>query len=347
MQFQFSNNLLRFWPITLAFLVIWLSACNNPTQQTEERQEATIDSIALFTKRIMKDSSNASLFASRSKIYLKNGNLDPALRDMNRALTLSPDKPGLYLTLSDIYLVLGQTENSLASLKKAIRLNPELVAPYLKLAEVYLMVNDPKSANSAVDQAIEIDRNNSESFYIKGISLLQAGDTTNARLNLLISTRLDTINFMSYMQLAAVAVAQKDTLSATYLKEALSCQPHDERALFFLGMVEQEQGQYESALENFKQVTEWYPLNKRAFYHAGYLCLVELSDYASAQKYFQEAVDLDSKYVEAVYNLGRTYEAMEDYNNARKYYRTSLELLPNYPLAIQGLNRLDDNGLGL
>jgi tetratricopeptide (TPR) repeat protein len=332
---------------TELFALILFSGCDTTIRQNEPTEKNGTDSIALLTRQIMEDSSHADLFADRARAYLKNGNIDPALRDLNQAITLQPENPSFYLILSDIYLVLGKTDNSLTSLKKAIKLDPEEVSPYLKLAEVYLILNNPEGANSAADQAIRIDRNHAESFYIKGISLLQAGDTANSILNLQISVRLDSVNFMSFMQLAAISIARGDTLSVQYLKQALRLRPQDERALFFLGMMYQEQGKFKEALENFRLVTQYYPKNKRAFYYAGYICLVELTDFQAALQEFQHAVDLDSTYVEAVYNLGRTHEALEEYQSARKCYRQSLELLPNYPLAVQGLNRLDDNGQGL
>jgi len=344
----FRKLMSTYIPVLAATITLWaMSACSSHNNNGQSLQNTEADSVAYYTRAIMQDSSNAHNFAERARLFLANGNLDPALRDLNQALLLHPDQPEFYLTLSDVYLVLGQTDNSLAALKKATKLDPNLVPAYLRLAEVYLLIDRPDAAIGAADQAILLDDENAESYYMKGISLLQEGDTNNAILNLQISTRLDEVNFMSYMQMASIAVARGDTMSVWYLKEALKDQPQDERALFFLGMILQEQHHNEEALSYFKQVMEYYPKNKRAFYHAGYLSLVELGNPLDAKTYFSQAVYLDSTYVEAVYNLGRTYEALEEYGYARKYYRQSLKLLPNYPLAVQGMNRLDDQGLGL
>ncbi len=338
---------LRFQVVVLTVIVLWLAACSSQSSEQQSSQAAGVDSVAYYTQAIMSDSSDAQLFAARARLFLANGNLDPALRDLNKALLIQPNEPAFYLTLSDVYLVLGQTENSLSALKKATKLDPNLVAAYLKLAEIYLVVDRPDAAIGAADQAILLDAENAESYYMKGISLLMAGDTNSALLNLQISTRIEKINFMSYMQMASVAVARGDTMAVTYLKEALKDQPKSERALFFLGMLLQERHKYEEALGYFRQVMEFYPNNKRAFYHAGYLSLVELANPEDAKEFFSQAVTLDSTYVEAVYNLGRTYEELQEFKNARKYYKESLRLLPNYPLAVQGMNRLDDQGLGL
>jgi len=338
---------MRFQMVAWTVLLVGMAACSSRNNEPHAHQDAVIDSVAYYTRAIMEDSTNAQNFAQRARLFLANGNLDPALRDLNQALMIQPDQPKYYLALSDVYLVLGQTDNSLAALKKATGLDPNLVPAYLKLAEVYLLIDRPDAAMGAARQALFLDDQNAEAYYMQGISLLQSGDTNNAIVNLQISTRLDEMNFMSYMQLASIAVARGDTMSAMYLREALKDQPQDERALFFLGMILQEQHHNEEALSYFKQVMEYYPKNKRAFYHAGYLSLVELGNPQDAKTFFSQAVDLDSTYVEAVYNLGRTCEELKEYGKARQYYKQSLKLLPNYPLAVQGMNRLDDQGLGL
>lgn len=328
----------------------WFILLLGCTPSSESRQTAAIsgaDSISLLTEEISQDSINAQRFILRAKLYLRNGNIDPALRDLNHALILEPQNPNLYLLLSDVYLILGQTENSLTSLRRAVSLNPDRVDSYLKTAEVYMLIGNAKAANEAVDRAISIDRDNAESHYLKGIALLMEGDTARAKVSLQISTKLRESNFMSYIQLASIAVAQNDTLAEYYLQQALLDQPQDERALFFMAMINQEKGDFDEAIRYFDQVIELYSLNKRAYYHAGYICLAEIADYSKAEGYFKSAIELDSTYVEAVYNLGRTYEALSDFKKARELYKTSLQLLPNYPLAVQGMNRLDDQGLGL
>ncbi|HDO27438.1 MAG TPA: tetratricopeptide repeat protein, partial [Bacteroidetes bacterium] len=67
----------------------------------------------------------------------------------------------------------------------------------------------------------------------------------------------------------------------------------------------------------------------------------EKQEFENAIDAFQQAIAIDPSYVEAVYNLGRTYEAMGQYDKAREQYKLALKLKSNYPLAIDGMNRLD------
>ena len=329
----------------IAFFVIigalfW--GCNDVSQRENKTITPEADSITILTNLLLTDSLNAGLLEDRAELYLQKGNIDHALRDLQAALELTPDNPDLFILLSDIYFVLGQTDNSIASLKKSIRLEPRNTIPYLKLSEIYLKLDDARTAIQYADEAINLNRQNPEPYYIKAIGLIEKKDTSAAIINLKISANLDSNNYMANMQLGVIYTKANDTISKIYFNNALRARPDDERALYYLGMYYQEQSEFTKAIEKFSRMTELYQGNKRAYYNMGYIYLVELEDFENAKLMFQEAVLINPRFVEAIYNLGRTMEAMGDYNEAREQYKISLELLPNYPLAVQGMNRLDD-----
>lgn len=330
------------FPVLLLLVVVILFGCNNTTQKKHIPVEGNADSISVITNLLLEDSLNPHLFAVRSEIYLQKGNIDPALRDLQSALKLTPDDPKLFLLLADIYFVLGQTDNGIASLKKSMRLNPDSETPYLKLSETYLLLDEPVTAIRYADEAININRQNPEAYYVKAMGLMENSDTSAAIINLGISANLDSNNYMANIQLGSIYTAANDTLSRTYFYRALKIKPDDERALYYLGMYYQEHNEFEKAIEKFNRLAGLYPGNHRTYYNMGYIYLVEMENYDTAKIMFQEAISINPRFVEAVYNLGRTMEAMGDYNGAREQYKKSLELLPNYPLAVQGMNRLDD-----
>jgi len=331
------NKLILIFFITTIFV-----SCTNSVQNKTTELNNDTDSITIITELLIQDSLNPILLADRAKLYLQKGKIDPALRDLQTALKLTPNNPQLFLLLSDIYFVLGQSDNSIASLKKAIKLNPNSVIPYIKLSETYLLLNEPSTAIQYADEAINKNRQNAEPYYIKAMALLENKDTTNAILNLNMSANRDTSNYMTFMQLGAIYTVLGDSLSKTNFKKALSIIPNDERALYFLGMYYQEHGEFTKAIEKYSKIADLYHDNKRVYYNMGYIYLVEFEDFENAKTMFQEAILISPLYVEAVYNLGRTHEALKEYNEARIQYKKALEILPNYPLAVQGMNRLDD-----
>lgn len=327
----------------LFITTIVLFGCNNrSTKKTNSSETIQTDSVAYYTQMIEEDSVNISYLTARANLYLQRGNLDPALRDIQKALSINSRNAELFTLLSDVYLVLGQTENCIASLKKAIAIEPDNEVPFLKLAEVYLLLGDSKTAVNYVDEAISRNRKNAESYYLKGMVLMDNRDTSNAITNFKISANIDSSNYMTYMQLGAIYNSRNDTNSKIYFEKALKIVPNDERALYYLAMYYQEQKDFDRALELYELITANYPNNKRAYYNSGYIYLVEFEDFENAIIMFESAVNISEGYVEAVYNWGRTLEAMGNYDQARIKYREALEILPNYPLAVQSLNRLDD-----
>jgi tetratricopeptide (TPR) repeat protein len=328
--------------LAVLVVVVVFVGCSNNTNNKSVVNKGKVDSIQYYTNQIMKDSSNATLFALRAKNYLEKGKIDLSLRDIQHALELNPENEELFILLSDIYMVLGQSDNAILSLKKAIKLNASSTIPFLKLSEIYILLEQPSIALGYTNEALSINRYDAEAYYLKGVALLANKDTLGALNNFRVSSSYDSTKYMTFMQIGAIYASLNDTNSRSYYLKALDLKPDDERALFFLGLNYQEAAEFDKALDMYSKLISKYPDNKRSHYNMGYIYLVEYQDYDNAKDMFQKAIDISPGYVEAVFNLGRTYEATNDYEKAREYYRQALEILPNYPLAVQSLNRLDD-----
>ncbi len=333
-----------FISISIWMMLVGCDENQQSKKQANETEYKTIetDSVEILTQFIKKDSTDYSLFLHRAVLFVNEGKVDPALRDLMQALELNPNDPQIYLLLSDIYFLLEKPHNSIEALQKALKIDPENEIAFLKLAEIYLLKAEYRRAQQYAESVIRLNSENAEAYYLKGISRLEIGDTTDALNMLKISARLDTLNYMTLMQIAGIHGAKNDTNAEVYYIKALEIRPKDERTLYLLGMYYQNHNKFEQALNTYKTLSDNYPQHVSAYYNSGYIYLVELEDYESAVQFFEQAIEIDGAFVQAVYNLGRTYEAMGLYNKARFQYKKSLELLPNYPLAVQGLNRLDD-----
>lgn len=317
---------------------LMLFSCSN---EGKNGNSEITDPVEYLTSEIKDHPEDYKLYGQRATVFLEQGKIDPAFRDVNKAIHLKPDDAGLYILLSDIYFVLGNKENSISSLKKANALEPKSELPLIKLAELFLMTRDYDKTQFFADQAIIINLNIAEPYYYKGMAYLETEDTANAIINLKIASNIDTSNFEVNMQLGAIYYDSYDSISEIYLKKALIDQPNSPSALYYLGMLYQDNKEFDRALEVYSQLFNNKKSGKRAFYNSGYIYLVELQEYDKAEEMFKKAIITDATFVEAVYNLGRTYEEKGDFEQAREYYNNAIELLPNYPLAVQGLNRLD------
>jgi len=335
---------MRFQLLVALSIIILLSACDqqqkNNSTDTEERYITSADSIDMLTKLIVKDSGNYKLFLRRAYLNLETGKVDPAFRDVNMALEMEPKAAENFLLLSDLYFVLGNIESAVSALRKAAELDPNDEQAYIKLSETYLIIKNYSMAKKSADVALSINQDNEQAYFLKGIAFLEEGDTSHAITYLQIASNMDTANYRVLIQLGSIYQQLKDTIAFDYYNSALRAKPDDELALFNMARFYQEIENYEDALAYYEKVNAKYPMNKLAFYNKGYILLVEYENFEGASNAFQQALHIDPTYVEAVYNLGRTYEAQGLYQEAILKYRQALELHTNYPLAIEGLNRL-------
>ncbi len=320
------------------FVVFLFVSCSNNNQ---EEQKIIDDPIEFLTAEISKQPENYQLYAKRASIYLEKGKLDPAFRDLNKALEINPDDAELYVILSDIYFVMGNKENSISSLKKAISLDSKSEDPLIKLSELYLLTGEYEKAHFFANKALSLNIDKAEPYYYKGMAFFETGDTSNSIINLKIAANIDSLNFAANMQLGAIYYYENDSLSEFYLKKAIRNQPNNSSALYYLGMLYQDNKKFDKALNIYADLINRTESKKRAYYNSGYIYLVELQEYNKAEEMFLAAISIEANFVEAVYNLGRNYEAMGNFEKARIQYQKTLEILPNYPLAVQGLNRLD------
>ena len=337
----------RFIKSGLAFgvLIAFFAACNSSKKPERKFDKAVTvnDSIVLITHKIEHDSSDYALWKTRAGLYMKQGNVDVAFRDLNRALELNHSDPDLFIILSDLYFTIGKVDNSLSSIKKAIDLQPDNPAGYLKMARVKLILQKYPSATAFADKVIALDADNPEAYYIKAISSLEQKDSVKALTFMKVAAQLDTGFFAANFNIAVVLDAMHDTTAGEYFRKSIRLKPDNVLARYSLGMFYQKQGKFDSALATYDRLIKWHPDNAEAHFNKGFIYLTEQMNFEKAANEFNKAIEIKPDYTAAVYNLGRTYEVMGKKMLAEEKYREALKLTTNYPLAIEGLNRLENN----
>ena len=100
-----------------------------------------------------------------------------------------------------------------------------------------------------------------------------------------------------------------------------------------LGRLEEIQGLYGEAMDNYKRALELSPEHQKALFHLAYRS--DLSgDEESAVNYYKQIVAISPVYVSALINLAVLYEDMGKYEKAAKCIDKVLESHPNHQRAI-------------
>jgi len=330
------------WKFSFVFLfsITALFSCHQADKKVSDYSENRTP-IQALSDSISNDSLNVHLLNRRALIYIGQRQLNEALLDINRALKINSKEPGLFLSLAEIYFQLGKRENCTAALLKVIEINPQETEAYNKLSQLNLLNQRFDFALSYSDKSLAIDRYNAKTLYIRGMIFLARQDTASAMRNFLLAYDVKHDFYDALIQIGAIYNKQNNPIATDYLKEAVNRFPELAQARYEYALYLQENGNPNAAMANYDTLLMRFPANKFVFFNIGYLYLIFDQQFDSALFYFDRSLTIDPKYIDALYNKGRTLEEMGKLNAAKEIYQDVLRYSANYELAIEALNRID------
>ena len=118
--------------------------------------------------------------------------------------------------------------------------------------------------------------------------------------------------------------------------------PDQPMVRYDLALFLQDNGAPEEALAQYDTLLMLQPGNSRLLFNKGYVYFVYLGENQIALDYFNQSLEKDPGYIDALYNKGHVLERMGDYSQAKTIYQQVLSQYPNYRLAIEGMNRISN-----
>lgn len=196
------------------------------------------------------DKKNGSPYYLRGCIYLKEGDIEKAEKDFDKALELNKDDYELYVSIYENLVGVGKTEEAGKILNQALKLGGDEAADYRERGHIYLLKGDYESARKELDQAINKE------------------------------------DMKALLYMAQVYEAQGNSDQAQALYESYTAQNgSDSEALRTLGEMQMEAGNYQQALEFFqKALVAKNVTNEQALRKNEIIAYEQLKDFASAKE---------------------------------------------------------------
>ena len=334
-------------------LLLALFACNNTpkteTDNTPQEPKAPVtvtEAIQLLSDSIAMDSTDAHLYVSRAKAYFANEQIGQAMIDINKSLQLDPNNIDTYLLLADVYYALGDQGNIASTLNRAVEINSLDARPLVKLAELNLLQQNFNLAVGYVDKALQLSSYNPQAYFVKGMCFMAAKqDTANALKNFQYAAEQDAGFYDPVEQICRIYAVQQPPYALDYIRKAQQQFPDIPTARYELALYLQSHGAPEEALLHYDTLLMQQPENYIVLFNKGYVNYVYLENNEEALKYFNQALEVNPKYLDAKYNKGRVLEQMGDYSQATEIYKDVLATQPDYRLAIDAINRIQNQEL--
>ena len=237
-----------------------------------------------------------------------------AVADLNRAMTIRPDRPATYLNLAVAYMErAGDLDRAVANLTEALELQPGYAAAYVNRAGAYVARGAPGDLDRALedlDQALEAQPELASAYLNRGNAYLARGSPGDVELALLEFSR------------------------------AIDLAPDSPMAFFNRGLVYSELGDWDRSLDDLRRAQMLSP-RQRTFNSTLCWQLGVVGDPEEALVYCDQAIAADPTgltrdsrgLVYAV--MGRTTRATADFeaflawvdaspkDSCRRHYRPS------------------------
>lgn len=141
----------------------------------------------------------------------------------------------------------------------------------------------------------------------------------------------------SLIQQAVLCQEQNDFVSAERLYQViLSEYPNQFEALFLLGLLKIDQGEYESAVHSFHKALNVSADNADVYNYLA-VAWLGLNKYSVALECLKKSVEFKPDYSEAYYNMGIVFQKMGDIFNAELSYKRTIYFNPENAVAYHNL----------
>ena len=301
--------------------------------------------ISELNERIAADPDNPNLYHERSFVYLRLGEFDKAMNDVNRCIAIDSTVAGFYFTKAEILFAELKAEEAKEQYEIALQLQPDYWGAELKIGKMYMYLHNWNEAMKHINSALKIEPTIPEAYFMKGEVYEELGDSAKAASSFQTAIEQDPDYYDAYIRLGILYAGARNMLALEYYNSALDLRPESIEALYNKAMFCQENGMYQEALNTYDKILSINRNMEIVYHNKGYVYLVYLEQPEVAIEMLTKALQLNPQYVNAYHNRGLAYEAINEFQKARQDYKKALSIDPQFDLSANALDDLDRRGL--
>ena len=210
-----------------------------------------------------------------------------------------------------------------------------------KLATQNHLENKLKVAEDLYNKVLEIDPNNRKSLNNLGALYVSLGDSEKAKIYYKKAIIVDPLYAEAHNNLGLIFARSQDFQKAkSFFKKAIEINPKYCNALTNLGVVLVDLKEHQNAESCFEKAIESDRNNPTAYFCLANLIKEKDGQFEKAKKYFEKAIEINPKYLEAEVNLGALFYNAGDNEKALTHYKKAIEIDPNSVLAYSNITNI-------
>ena len=310
----------------------------NHSVLTKEEEIAALKAEEMqMTRQLLKDfPRNDVTLAFVGSVYRQRGNSTKAVKLLNKALELNPNRPDVYNALGGIAFSQGLYEQAITCLNKALKIDAKQPGFRSSIAFSLMALGRYAEAIEQLNENVQIFPESVYSHFLLGQAYLQQGDYDKARKHYLTAIKIDQSYVNAYYGLftACSRLKQQDE-AREYMAAFKKLKAEEMKA-------SKTRDRLYNDLVSTRQMVAENQIFAARIYQAG-----SRSD--KAEELLQKAVKLDPNNTECLTELAGLYSTTNRPAEALKMYKRISEIQPRNPVCFFNigvisamLNRFDE-----
>ncbi len=255
----------------------------------------------------------------------KNGDVDGAIADFNRAIELDPKDDAPYFNRAQAKWLKKDAAGAVADYTKAIELGSTNPAAYNNRGNARVENDDLDGAIADYTRAIELKPDYARAYYNRATVKRDKGDAAGADADFKEAKKLDP-------ELAREASAGSSKTNRRSPSPAPPGGQESSADLVNRGIEKAKKGDLNAALLDFYRAVQRDPKNAVAYYNRAYTKWLK-QDATGALADYTRAIELDPKYAEAYFDRGNVKGESNDPDGAIADFNRAIEIKPDYAIA--------------
>lgn len=338
--------------LIIVSVVVLFSSCGNDHEKVREKKNKTEvndvseseQTIAFkeINAQLKRDINNPTLYLKRSKLYLKYGDYSLAVGDLDRAIKIDSTAPEYYLLKAELLKSQDKLKESKKVLDKVMYIDNDNLQARLELGYLALIARQYKQALDYADAVLRKDVYNAEAYFLKGMIFEDKRDTAKAVSSYITAIEQENDYYEAYMQVGLLSFNGDPVLGKEFIKNALRIDSNSMEALYAYGMICQESGEYNEAIETYYKILEIEEFREPHF-NLGFIHQEYLKVYDVAIEHYTNAIRVEPKYIDAYFNRALCYEQLDEPRKAVEDLKVVLKLNPQHTQAALLMGRILKN----
>ncbi|MBC7797365.1 MAG: tetratricopeptide repeat protein [Pyrinomonadaceae bacterium] len=269
-----------------------------------------------YLEKATKNSKDAEIWNVYGAALFKQNRNAEAQAAFKQASTYNPESAEIHYTLGQVYEVQNLDAEAIAEYQRAIQINPKLTDAYITLAKLYDEKGKYENAAQIYEQAIKISPSSTDAYLGAATAYRQLKQYDKAvdKYFFAVNARKNDADILTEYAFCLGKIRKWDR-AIEALKSAIAIKP-DAYGYTDLSWAYSNAGKTDLRAGNKPEATRKFTESKTAA---------------------QKAVELDTNFAPAQFNLGNALAQLGDGKNAITAFQKAISLRPNWAEAYNNL----------